>query len=54
MSSLCQHPQVFIGFLFSISISRDFTSFFMEMIMLINLECTLTQTRIGFGRVTFT
>ena len=42
----------FLGFLFSISISGDSVSSFMEMIMFINLECTLTQTRMGFGRVT--
>ena len=44
---------VFIGFLFSISISGDFASYVIEMIMLLNLECTLAQTRMVFGRVIY-
>ena len=39
--------------LFSISISGDSASYFIEMFMLISLEYTLAQTRMGFGRVTF-
>ena len=52
MSSVWQNPEVFMGFLFSISVSRDSASYFIAMIMLINLECTLAQTRMEFGRVT--
>ena len=52
MASLWQNPKVLIGFLFSISIFGDSASYFSEMIMFISLECTLAQTRLGFGRVT--
>ena len=52
MSSLWHNPKVFIDFLFSISISWDSGSYFIEMIMLINFECTLAQTRMEFGKVT--
>ena len=52
MTSLLQNLKVFIGFLFSISISGDSTSYFIQMIMLISLEYTLAQTRMVFGRVT--
>ena len=52
MSSLLQNLKVFIGFLFSISISGDSASYFIQMISLISLEYTLAQTRMVFGRVT--
>ena len=40
----------FFRFLFSIYISGDAAlSYFIEMTMLICLECTLAQTRMGFG-----
>ena len=61
MSSLWQNPDVFIVFfLFSIIISGDTASYFIKMFMLISLclfilislECTLAQTRMGFGRLT--
>ena len=48
MSSSWQKSQSF--YRFSISISGD--SYFSEMIMLINLEYILAQTRMGFSRVT--
>ena len=59
MSSLLQNLKIFlqnlkgfIGFLFSICISGDSASYFIQMIMLITLEYTLAQTRMMFGRVT--
>ena len=52
MSSVWQNLKVFMGCLFSISISGDSASYFIAMIMLISLECTLAQKRMGFGRVT--
>ena len=42
-----QNPEVFIALLFSISISGNAMSYFIEMFMLISLECTLAQTRMG-------
>ena len=48
MFFLWQNPKVFIGLLFSISISGES----IKMIMLISLECNLAQTRMGFGMVT--
>ena len=47
MSSLWQNSDVFIFFFYF-----QFTSYIIEMIMLINLECTLAQTRMWFGKVT--
>ena len=52
MPSLGQNPNVFVGFLFSISISGVSVSYFNKMIMLISFECILAQTRMGFGRIT--
>ena len=52
MSSLRQNLEVFICFIFSISISGDSASYFIKTIMLMSLECTVAQTRMGFGRVT--
>ena len=51
MSFKWQNPKVFIGFPFSICISGGSASCFIDMIILVNLECTLAQTRVGFGRV---
>ena len=51
MSSLWQNLKVFVGFLFSISISGDSASYFIQIIMLISLEYTLAQTRMVFGKV---
>ena len=50
MSSLWQSPEVFICFMFLITLSGNF--YFLDMIMLISLKGTLTQTRMGVGRVT--
>ena len=50
MSSLWQSPEVFICFMFLITLSGN--SYFLDMIMLICLKGTLTQTRMGVGRVT--
>ena len=52
MSSVWQNPKVFMSCLFSISISGDSESYFIAMIMLISLECTLAQTRVEVRRVT--
>ena len=52
MSSLWQNLKVSIGFLFSVSISGDIASYFIQMIMLICLEYTMAQTRMVFGSVT--
>ena len=52
MSSLWQSSKVFIRFSFSVIISEDSVSYLLEMAVLISLECTLTQTRLGVGRVT--
>ena len=52
MSSLHQNPKGFIGVLVSISISGDTGSYLSELVMLINLECTLAQTRMALNRVT--
>ena len=49
MSSLRQSPEVFMCFIYSITITA---SYFLEMSMLISLKGTLTQTRMGIGRVT--
>ena len=51
MSSLWQNLNFSVCFLFSISISGDSSSYFIQMIMLISLEYILVQTRIVFGRV---
>ena len=40
-------------FFFSVIISGDSVSYLHEMVVLISLDGTLTQTRIGTGRVTF-
>ena len=40
-------------FLFSITISGDSAAYFFEIIMLISLKGTVTQTRIKLDRVTF-
>ena len=52
MSSLWQSHTVFIRFIFSSIISGDSVSYLLEMVVLISLESTLTQTRLGVGRVT--
>ena len=52
MSSIWQNRKVFICFIFSVIISRGSASDFIEMIMLFSFESTLTQTRMGFGRIT--
>ena len=48
---LMAKSQSFYRLSFSKSISGDFASHVIEIIMLVNLEYTLTQTRIEFGRV---
>ena len=53
MSSLWQNPRVFIGFLFSISISGDSATYFSEMFLLISFAGTQTRTRMRHGRVIF-
>ena len=52
MSSLRQNPKAFICVLFSIRISGDSTSYLIKLIMLINLECILAQTRMELDEVT--
>ena len=39
-------------FIFSITISGDSASYFLEMVVIISLEGTLTQTRMGVDRIT--
>ena len=50
MSSIWQCPEV-LFFVFSITISSDYASYFLEMNMLISLKGTLSQTGMGVGRV---
>ena len=52
MSSLLQSPKVSMHFIVSVIISGDSASYMLEMVIVISLEDTLTQTRIGVGRVT--
>ena len=52
MSFVWQNPKVFMGYLFSISISGDSASYFFAMTILISLKGTLAQTRMWVGRVT--
>ena len=52
MSSLWQSLELFLCFIFSVTISGDSVYYFLEMIMLISLKGTLNQTRMGVGRVT--
>ena len=49
---LMEKSKLFIGLLFSVSTSGDSASYFIEMIMLMSLECILAKTTMGFGRVT--
>ena len=42
----------FFFFFFQMIITEDSASYFIEMFMLISLECTLAQTRMEFGRAT--
>ena len=51
MSSIWQIPEV-LCFVFSITISGDSASYFLETNMLISLKGTLTQTGLGIGSVT--
>ena len=48
---LMAKPRSVSYFTFSIIISRVSASYFIGMIMLISLECNLTQTRMGFDNV---
>ena len=50
---LMAKSKVFVGFLFLIIISGDPATYLIEVFMVISLEYTLAQTRMGFGRVTF-
>ena len=52
MSSSWQNPKCFIGFVFNQCYWR-ISLYFLQMIMLISFVDTLTQTRMGVGRVTF-
>ena len=40
-------------FIFSITISGDPASYFLDMVVIISFEGTLTQTRMGVDRVTY-
>ena len=51
MSSLWQSSKVFICFIFSVIISGDSVSYLLEIVVLISLESTLTQTRFGVRRL---
>ena len=46
-------PGAISFFYFSVTISGDSAAYFFEIIMLISLKSTLTQTRIKLDRVTF-
>ena len=48
MYSLWQNRNVFVSFILSVIISGDSASYFIGMIMLISLEDTLIQTRMGY------
>ena len=52
MSSLWQCPKVLIRFIFSDINSGDSAFYLLETFVLISMEGTLTQTRMGVGRVT--
>ena len=53
MSSLWQNIVICMDVYISIIISTDSASYFLKMSMLISLVGTLTQARMGVGRVTF-
>ena len=50
MASLRQSYKVFVGLFFSVIIFGDSVSHLLEMDVLISLEGTLTQTRLGWVR----
>ena len=52
MFSLWQSPKVFIRFILSVIISGDSPFHLLEMVVLITLKDTMTQTRMEVGRVT--
>ena len=52
MSSLWQNPKVFCLFFIFYYYFWTPAFYFIEMFMLISLECTLAHTRMGFGRIT--
>ena len=49
--ALWQSPKVSTHFIFSVIISGDPVSYLLEMVVVISLEGTLTQTRMGVDRV---
>ena len=53
MSSLCPNLEFCIQFLYSVTMSADSGFYFFEIIVLISLEGTPTQIRIGVGNITF-
>ena len=54
MSSSWQRPNVCIRFIFSDINSGDSAFYLLEMVAPISMESTLSQTRMGEGRVTLT
>ena len=46
MASLLENSKVFIRSIFSVVISGDSAVYFIEIIMFVSFECTLTQNRI--------
>ena len=52
-SSLCPSLEVFIHFLYSVTISNGSAFYFFEIIVLIDLDGIPTQIRMGLGSITF-
>ena len=52
MSSLCPNLEICIHLLYSVTISNDAAFYFFEIIVLISLEDTPTQIRMGVGSIT--
>ena len=50
---LYQNSKVFIRFIFSVVFSGDFAFYFIEMILFVSFEGTLTQSRIEVRWVNF-
>ena len=53
MSSLCPKLEIYIHFLYSLTIKNDSAFYFFEINMLISLESIPTQIRMGVGSITF-